>query len=229
MPGIWTHAELENQLGKLLAANTIPQTLADRLLNLATVGDPASIRELEQRIHPGKVTFGDLPTWIVPIQPEWAQELFDIRIWDRPLFSAETNLAINPDSVYYKRPRNSPAGQYGRILWYVSGDAGKGGNLIRACSAMTKRVTGPIKNVFRQYERMGVFDWKQIKKHFGKATATAVAIEFTDTELLPFPVTFTRANEILQQTGMKTNQFRSALRITPLTFHQLYNELTEAR
>lgn len=227
MPGMWTHAELESQLCQLLEKNAIPKSLMHRLLELATLGDPASIRELEQRIHPGKATFGDLPTWIVPIQPEWAQELFDFRIWDRPLFSAETNLAINPDSVYYKRPKNSPIGDYGRILWYVSGDSEKGGNLIRACSVMTKRVTGPIKDVFRQYERMGVFEWKQIKGHFGEATAEAVAIEFTDTELLPHPVSFTRANEILMQTGMKANQFQSALRITPSTFHQLYNELTK--
>jgi hypothetical protein len=227
MPGMWTYAELESQFCQLLEKNAIPKSLMYRLLEFAALGDPASIRELEQRIHPGKATFGDLPTWIVPIQPEWAQELFDFRIWDRPLFSAETNLAINPDSVYYKRPKNSPAGEYGRILWYVSGDAEKGGNLIRACSVMTKRVTGPIKDVFRQYERMGVFEWKQIKEHFGEASAEAVAIEFTDTELLPHPVSFTRANEILMQTGMKANQFQSALRITPSTFHKLYNELTK--
>jgi hypothetical protein len=227
MPGMWTHAELKHQLGQLLEKNAIPQSLMDRLLDLAALGDHASVRELEQRIHPGKVTFGDLPTWILPIRPEWAQELFDIRIWDRPLFTAETNLAINPDSVYYKRPKNSPTGHCGRILWYVSGDAEKGGNLIRACSVMTKRVTGPIKDVFRQYERMGVFEWKQIKEHFGEATAEAVAIEFTDTELLPHPVSFTRANEILVRTGMNANQFQSALRITPSTFHELYNELTK--
>ncbi|WDQ16781.1 GNAT family N-acetyltransferase [Rhodopirellula sp. P2] len=228
MPGTWTHAEFEAQLDQLLARNAIQQSLASRLRTLAALSDPAAIRELEQRIHPGKVTFGDLSNWIVPIQPEWAQELFDIRIWNRPLFAAETNLAINPDSVYYKRPRNSPTGEYGRILWYVSGDAEKGGNSIRACSMMTKRVTGPIKDVYRQYERMGVFEWKQIKEHFGKATSEAVAIEFTDTELLPHPINFTRANQILVQTGMKANQFQSALRITAPTFHQLYDELTKA-
>ncbi len=228
MPGMWTHTELQIQLGQLLAQNAIPQSLADRLHALAVLGDVASIRELEQQIHPGKVTFGDLPTWIVPIQPEWAQELFDIRLWNRPLFAAETNLVINPDSVYYKRPRNSPTGEFGRILWYVSGEVEKGGNSIRACSVMTKRVTGPVKDVFRKYERMGVFEWKQIKEHFKSATAEAVAIEFSDTELLPHPVSFNRANEILAATGMKPNQFQSALRITPLTFHQLYAELTKA-
>ena len=94
---------------------------------------------------------------------------------------------------------------------------------------MTKRVTGPIKDVFRQYERMGVFEWKQIKEHFGSAAAEAVAIEFTDTELLPHPVSFNRANEILAATGMKPNPFQSALRITPPAFHQLYEELTKAK
>jgi hypothetical protein len=228
MPGMWTQSELQNKLVEMVERNVVQQSLADRLHALAALGDPASIRELEQRIHPGKVTFGDLPTWIVPIQPEWAQELFDFRLWDRPLFTAETNLVINPDSVYYKRPRNSPTGDFGRILWYVSGDVEKGGNSIRACSVMTKRVTGPIKDVFRQYERMGVFDWKQIKEHFGNANAEAVAIEFTDTELLPHPVSFKRANEILTDNGMKFNQLQSALRITPSAFHQVYDELTKA-
>lgn len=228
MPGLWSESELDREFDRLLSEKVIGPSLSDRLRLLATLRDPASICELEQRIHPGKVTFGEPPTWIVPIQPEWAQELFDIRLWDRPLFPAETNLAINPDSVYYKRPRNSPTGELGRILWYVSGDAEKGGNSIRACSVMTKRVTGTIKDLFRQYERMGVFEWKQIKEHFGDASAPAVAIEFTDTELLPRPVSFNRANDILAATGMSRNQFQSALRITAPTFHQLYDELTKS-
>lgn len=226
MPGLWSYESLASQLDELLSDRLITPEHASQLKMLAAAGDEAAIRQLEQQIHPGKVTFGDLPVWILPIQPEWAQELFDIRIWSRPLFSAETTLVLNPDSVYYKRPRNSPTGQFGRILWYVSGDKQRGGNVIRACSVMTKRVTGAVKDVFRQYERMGVFEWKQLMAHFGSASARATAIEFTDTELLPNPVGFDRANEILADTGMKPNQFQSALQVGPAAFHRLYHELT---
>jgi len=227
MPGLWTRKALLDQLDQYAMAGVMHPEIIAELRSLASADDEVSIRALEKQIHPGKAGFGDLPTWIIPIKPEWAQELFDFRIWPYDLFPAEMTLVVNPDSVYYKRPRNSPTTELGRILWYVSGRKEKGGNLIRACSAMTKRVTGSIKNLFRQYERMGVFDWKQIKEHFGDANAEATAIEFTDTELLPNPISFDRANEILTQAGMKPNRFQSALRVPAEAFELMYRELTK--
>ena len=228
MPGLWSRDGLLNQLDQYEGSGVMHTDSVADLRALATADDEVSIRSLEQQIHPGKAAFGNLQTWIIPIKPEWAQELFDFRIWQYELFQAETTLVVNPDSVYYKRPGNSPTTDIGRILWYVSGKKDKGGNLIRACSAMTKRVTGPVKNLFRQYERMGVFEWKQIKEHFGDANAEAAAIEFTDTELLPNPISFDRANEILALVGMKPNQFQSALRIPPEAFNLIYQEITKA-
>ncbi len=156
LSGFWTQQDLVDQLLVLSQSFAMPASICNRLTAMAIAasgpGNESVALDLERSIFPGKLCFGGLPSYVIPIRPEWAQELFDFRLWDRPLFSPDTQLLINPDSVYYKRPRNSPNTNGARILWYVSGDAKKGGNRIRACSLMTKGVSSTVKDLFREYE-----------------------------------------------------------------------------
>ncbi len=193
----------------------------------AASGDIASTQRLEALIHPGKVTFGKLPIYVVPIQPEWAQELFDFRIWSRPLLRMDTRLVVNPDSVYYKRPRNSPKGDFARILWYVSGDKQRGGGCIRACSVLTKGVTGTVKDLYREYQRLGVFEWRHLMDHFEKPDAPAFAMEFTNTELFPKTISLDELNTILVEDGMKRQQFVSAVEISQAAFEKIYQQASQ--
>lgn len=228
LPGFWDYEELINLLGTFHDAHGLPTAIIDKLSKLAHDADledeGTSAQELEQLIHPGKLRFGNLPTYVIPIQPRWARELFDFRIWDRPLITPETNLVINPDSVYYKRPKNSPTTQFGRILWYVSGSSTQGGFAIRACSKLTQGVTGTIKTLFRRFESLGVFEWQQLLDHFGEADASGFAVHFTNTELLPSPITFNDTNDILETCGMKRQQFNSSIQITPQAFEHIYQK-----
>jgi len=225
LPGVWDFKSLQEVINSITAANGLSTTLCAAILELANAaakGCQCSTQRLEALIHPGKVTFGKLPTFVVPIQPEWAQELFDFRIWDRPLLSMETCLVINPDSVYYKRPKNSPKGDNARILWYVSGSKLRGGGCIRACSVMTQGVTGTVKDLYREYQRLGVFEWRHLMDHFGSPDAAAFAMEFTNTELFPRTISLDELNAILVENGMKRQQFVSAVEISQAAFETIY-------
>jgi hypothetical protein len=80
----------------------------------------AAVAELEQRFWPMKVQGSDLPTFLVPIRPWYAMELFDSALSSNTLFR-QMPLGIYREQVYYRSPRPScglaaPA----RLLWYVS-------------------------------------------------------------------------------------------------------------
>lgn len=230
LPGIWAKRELLAELRSLANSGTIPEAIADELELLAESADGEGgehfLQRLEAMIHPGKLAFGSLPTYILPIERKWAQELFDIRLWERPLFAPETALVLNPDSVYYKRPRNSPTTDHGRILWYVSG---KGGGFLAACSVLTKRVAGTVKDLYREYARIGVFDWPQLIQHFGRFDEEALALEFTNTELLPNRMSLEAVNEILVNHEMKKQQFMSTIKIPSEAFQEIYLLATRTR
>ncbi|MBX3421962.1 MAG: GNAT family N-acetyltransferase [Pirellulaceae bacterium] len=225
LPGVWDHKSFLEVINEITDANGLPAVLFAGILGLADAaagGCQTSTQRLEALIHPGKLAFGKLPTYVVPIQPEWAQELFDFRIWSRPLLSMDTRLVINPDSVYYKRPKNSPKGDNARILWYVSGSKQRGGGCIRACSVMTKGVTGTVKDLYREYQRLGVFEWRHLMDHFGNPDTLAFAMEFTNTELFPRTISLDELNAILIEDGMKRQQFISALEISQAAFETIY-------
>jgi hypothetical protein len=225
LPGIWEHAPMQAVVRELVTEHGLPSELGDAILQFskdAAGGGIASTQRLETLIHPGKVTFGKLPIYVVPIQPAWAQELFDFRIWSRPLLPMDTRLVVNPDSVYYKKPRNSPKGDFARILWYVSGDKQRGGGCIRACSVLTKGVTGTVKDLYREYQRLGVFEWRHLMDHFEKPDASAFAMEFTNTELFPRTISLDEVNTVLVEDGMKRQQFMSAVKISQAAFEKIY-------
>lgn len=233
LPGFWSYEALLSRLSELVKKHDLATGCAEAVVGLAdelrSTMSPVLAAQLEKLIAPGKITFSVLPSYIVPIKPQWAQELFDHRIWNFPLLEMDTKLVLNPDSIYYKRPRNSPKEDCCRILWYISGSASRGGNRITACSLMTKGVRGSVKNLYREYQRMGVYEWKHLMEHFkGNPHANAFALEFTNTELFPNPIRLDKVNEILVQHGMKRQSFPSALKIDAAAFQQIYVQSTRS-
>ena len=233
LPGIWTKEELIDELTELNEEVDFGNC-SERLLNIlkgnhAAVGSEVETQQIERLIHPGKVAFGQLKTWIVPIRPRWAKELFDFRLWDLSLFDPDTPLVINPDSVFYKKPRNSPSEDVGRILWYVSGERSKGGGRIRACSALTRRVTGRVKNLYRQFNRFGVYEYRHLIEHFDSPEAEGLAMEFTGTELFRNMLTLDDVNMVLESHGMRRQTFQGALAIPADVFYEIYTRSTERK
>jgi predicted nucleic acid-binding protein len=227
------------QAGRLKAvvAGVHPASvLADRLDGLglkdAAIGrvsaalrsplDSATASDVEHLLWPAKIADADLPSFIVPIRPEFAQHLFDENLAKQSLFGADVDLALNPESVYYRSACQRILKSPGRILWYVS-QKGKvaGTKRIRACSRIAEVCIGKPKPLFKRFQRLGVYEWADVlgtaKKDFER---DIMAVRFHDTELLR-PVAWDTFQGILKRNGIRTN-LESPVRISATVFNEIY-------
>ena len=222
---------------KLVVSGVHPASvLADRLDGLglkdAAIGrlsaalrsptDPTTVSETEHLLWPAKVADANLPSFIVPIRPEFAQHLFDEHLAKQSLFGADVDLALNPESVYYRSAYQRILECPGRILWYVS-KKGKlaGTKRIRACSRIAEVCIGKPKPLFKRFQRLGVYEWADVlgtaRKDFER---DIMAVRFHDTELLR-PVEWDTFQGILKRHGIRTN-LESPVRISATVFNEIY-------
>jgi predicted nucleic acid-binding protein len=176
---------------------------------------------IETLFWPVKIADGDVPTFIVPIRPKWAQHLFDEKLANQTLLGARTELALQREAVYYRRRKNdngliAP----GRILWYVSADKYyQGITSIRACSKLDEVVVDKAKTLFRQFRRFGIYEWKHVFELADNShNCDIMALRFSNTELFDNPVPLKDIQKII---GNHTT-FPSPLRISREVFTELY-------
>jgi predicted nucleic acid-binding protein len=182
------------------------------------------IADIERLLWPAKILDAYLPTFIVPIRPEWAKELFDEGLAGQTLFGAKDELALNREGVYYRA--KLPSGGLrapGRILWYVSyEDRFVGTGRLRACSRLDEVILDKPKNLYRRFRRLGVYEWNHISQLArGDTDSTIMALRFSDTEPFACPIEWRRLQEILRENGCKS-QLQSPVGISPEVFSMLY-------
>jgi predicted nucleic acid-binding protein/GNAT superfamily N-acetyltransferase len=125
--------------------------------------DAKAAAGIESRFWPAKVIGTGLPTFIVSIRAEWAQHFFDDELASQSLFGTREELLLGIEGVYYCSPKHRNLTAPARILWYVSkGSESVGSMSIKACSRLEEVVIGKPKDVFKRFERLGVFQWKDV-------------------------------------------------------------------
>jgi len=138
---------------------------------------------LERQLWPAKVTGSDIPTFIVPIKPKWAQHFFDTELGSQLLFGLREDLHLGVEGVYYRSSENNNLTIPGRVLWYVTKDTGDGSMTIKACSQLVEVVVGKPKELFRRFQRLGIYEWRDVYEAAGKdISADIVAFRFRMTE-----------------------------------------------
>jgi hypothetical protein len=202
-----------------------------RNLRHLIASDAEAAQKIERAYWPLKIVDSAMPTYIVPIQPHWAAELFDDELANQDLFGARTRLSLNREGVYYRSAKvfgglAAPA----RILWYVSeDDKFVGSKSIRACSFLDAVVLGSPKELFRRFERLGVYEWKHMTELARWNVDTSImAIRYSDTQLLPNPIAWRAFQPILREAGVKT-QLQSPQLIPPQVFSKIYLQGTKKR
>ncbi len=175
--------------------------------------------KLEARFWPAKVLGENVATFVVPIIPTWAAQLFDARLAEAELFGVLARLALNRENVYYRRPKNGAFTLPARILWYVSKEDGTSGTMaIRACSRLVSVETGPAKVLYSRYRRLGIYEWREILATAkGDPFGPIMALQFADTEQFSTPVEL----ETLRSLGISST-FQSPTRITEDQFARIY-------
>lgn len=205
--------------------------LIETLLNESRLYEPRMMSEIERLLWPAKVTDAAIPTFIVPIRPEWAKELFDEKLANQTLFGAKPELALNRESVYYRSSQNSGGLKApGRILWYVSsGNQYLGTGQIRACSRLDEVIVADPKSLYHRFKRLGVYEWKHVYKVAKEDVSNEImALRFSDTELFEHPIGRREALSILENKEIRT-QFQSPVFIPVGSFERLYIIGTQIR
>lgn len=200
--------------------------LITELSDAAEKQDSFRLADLERRLWPARILDADIPAYTVPIKPIWAQHLFDVGIARQTLCGSRDDLLLRNENVYYRsaRPgRNilSP----GRVLWYVSQDKNNPrlSSQIRACSSIDEVIIGRAKELFRRFERLGIYEWRDVRRTAkNDPNGQIMALRFSNTELLPDPVKLSTLRRIIREEEGKEAIVQSPQRILPRTFARIY-------
>lgn len=178
---------------------------------------------LERHLSPLKIEDFKIPTYIIPIKPVWAQQLFDDRSNEKLyLFESENELLLNRENVYYrssaKRALTAPA----RILWYISENPiTKEKGHIKAVSYIDEIFIDDAKKLFKQFEQLGIYKWKDITQTVDK-NGKIMAFIFSDTELFKRPVDLQFLKDLFRKKEDKKFMIISPIKIKTETYLAIY-------
>jgi hypothetical protein len=180
-----------------------------------------SLDEVGTLIWPAKIDSPEIPCYLLPIQAQWAEHFFDVELASMRLphlSDIRTDLHLGVESVYYSASKNKFTAP-GHILWYVSlGAENMGSMTVKAVSRLRGLVRGGPKELFRQFRRLGVYEWKQVYKAAHQdINAMLVALRFSHTERFPYAITKGQLSEL----GIKGN-LQGPMSIPHETFKAIY-------
>ena len=176
--------------------------------------------EFERFLFPLKISDLNIPCYIVPIKPQWAQELFDTREADSMLFGVDITRLWNVENVYYRSARTLTERVPARILWYVSADNHYGRNKgVVATSYLEEVITGLPKDLYRKFKHYGIYKWDDIYKLCGNDVDKPIrAIRFSHTEVFNSVVPYIELQRIIG----KKNTFQSPVEVSEVVFNEVY-------
>ena len=197
--------------------------IADMLSGESIRQNPLAAWEAEHLLWPAKILGCGIPNYVVPIRPGWAADLFDSGLADGRLWGADADLALNPESVYYRSALNSPFQSVGRVLWYISQAKGEPGSMrIRACSRLNGVFVGRAKDLFREFRRLGVYNWNDVLSTAkGDPEGRIMALKFQGTERFPHTLKWDDFQEILRRNGIRSN-LQSPIKISETAHAEIY-------
>jgi len=196
------------------------RTALNAISTATELRDAAAFAAIERQLWPAKVIESDVPTFIVSIKPKWAQHFFDAELGSQLLFGLREDLHLGVEGVYYRSAENNNLTVPGRILWYVSKDTGDGSMSIKACSQLEEVVVGKPKELFRRFQRLGVYEWRDVYEAAGRdISADIVAFRFRMTERFKNPV----GMDTLESLGIR-GPFMSPRKISDSQFASIYTK-----
>lgn len=194
------------------------------LSSLDGIENPAGHSSVEEILWPAKIKGSSIPCYVVPIQPQWAMHLFDENFANQDIFGAKVDLALSREGVYYRAKMNSAGiSAPARIIWYVSqkGSRYTGAGAIRAHSRLDEIVVGKPKDLFKQFRRLGIYEWKDVFATAKNNISNEImALRFSDTEMLSKCLSWDEITQKLDAVGVKT-QLQSPCKIPEDVFFSI--------
>lgn len=179
--------------------------------------------ELENTLWPAKILDLNIPIYIFPIKPKWAKKL--ISNWGHQLSLTETsNIMLQTRRVYYRSKQGLRIDFPARIIWYASENDQHGlGKCGIGLSLINHVEIGPAKELFKKYERFGVYTWKDLLKTAKNDPAKhLMAIVFAKTELFKKTLDFHLISETIQTIEGRVFNPVSPFAISQESFREMY-------
>lgn len=181
--------------------------------------------EIETLFFPLKIRDANIPSYIIPIKPVWAKELFDSYEATQTIFGADTRKLWNIENVYYRNRKPDVEKSGARILWYVSDDKRatrrKG---IVACSYLDDCIIGKAKELFDRFKHYGVYEWNDLMRFCDSQPNKIIKVlRFSHTEIFDNVISLSTIRRILKQNGGSENTtFQSPLEVNSKVFFEIY-------
>ena len=179
------------------------------------------VREYERFAWPAKVFTGSVPSYVVPIRPEYARVILGYEEPQGRLLELNPQAAASRDNVYYLSPRalESPT----RLIWWVTGGGALGG--VRAISWLDEVETGHPRRLHRKYRDYGVLDEQQVVNAGSSRSGTlkTTALLFSQTEVFSRPVPIDRSRELWEDMGQQ-GFFQTTRSIEEAAVRRFYEE-----
>jgi len=210
-----------SQYEKWTARGVVDAVQLPQILPAAVV-DAIATDFVERACWPLKIRGASATSFIVPIRPHWASQLFDAELAGRDLFGARFETALALENVYYSSSTIAiPEGS--RILWYVSDTE----QSIRAASIALGTTSASAKMLFRQFSRLGIYGWADLMKQArGDPDRQLLAYRFAYTERLARPVPWTQVQTILEKRTGHGNPIAGPTRIPEQVYFDVYRTAT---
>jgi GNAT superfamily N-acetyltransferase len=159
---------------------------------------PAAAHSVESVFHPVIVTGAGLSTVRVPINLNYAIELFDHALSEGRLWGRDRSVALRREHVYFRSPTApSMLAAPARLLWQVTGDKRFGGGTLRAWSLLDETVVGDVDQLISRFSHLGVLNRTEILEM--ARAGKVMALRFSHTTVFPRPVSLAEYRKIMAE------------------------------
>jgi len=202
------------------------KTYIQNLRDNNTVSNVQIMSEIERMFWPVKIANSSIPVVSIPIKTEFANRWFDSELARQTLFGANQERAFNREGVYYSRRKLTNIELPARVVWYVAKHkSAQGTQTIRACSILDDIVTNTAKNLFRRFQHLGIYEWRDLMNLVNDDINKEItAFRFSHTILFNNPVSYAEWIQITQSITGKRPNIQSPATMPNQVFIEIYKK-----
>ena len=195
------------------------------IVGLLKSDDDLKKYKIERMLWPLKLMDINIPSYIVPIKPHWAMNLFDAQIARYDLFGSDPSLILNYENIYYKSAHQKFISAPSRILWYVSKDSRGYSDVmsLKASSYIDGVFMGKPRTLYKQFNRLGIYRFRDVLNISNfEEKKEIMAFKFSGTEIFSAPINISSLRDYWENNLHKNFNIQGPLKISSQIFLNFY-------
>ncbi len=217
--------DTKNLYSKISQDPSVKNIVAKINANVENTSEFLKIYNYERFLSPLKIKDLEIPSYIIPIKPKWAEQLFNDKSHEKlAFFEPEYELLLNRENVYYRSATPKVLKAPARILWYSSENKiTKVKGSIIASSYIDEIFIDKPKKLYKQFEKLGIYKWKDISEKSGEKELL-MAFVFSDTELFKDPISLKKTCKIFSALEHKKFMAVTPIKIKSETYFEVLKQ-----